>query len=158
MAPRAKTIKVGTVIPINVTQEWIDESIPCDKGLCMLTLAAIAILDVALGAGTVSNVRSTNHGITFDYSGYRILCVFDHQTGNRIFKYDEIFKKTGSMAKARAAIKPFKAKLMVESCQKAPKFAPMSAETKEKLAARPGRKRLGGKAGLRTSAGRQLSL
>jgi hypothetical protein len=154
---KARTIKVGTVIPVDVTQEWIDESIPCDKGSCMLTLAAIATLDEKLGKA-VSNVKSTNHGITFDLNGYRILCVFDHSTGHRIYKYDEVFKKTNSAVKARASVRPFRAKLMVESCQKAPVYPPMSEETKKALAAsRTTREKILVRTGLKTSNRRQLS-
>jgi hypothetical protein len=154
---RAKTLKVGTVIPIDVTQEWIDESVPCDKGLCMLTLSTISTLDTRFGAQNY-NVKSTNHGLTFDFNGYRILCVFDHQTGDRIYKYDEAFKKTKNMARARAMVKPFRAKLMVESCQKAIKYPPMSAETKARLATRPRNKKPIARAGLKAASRRQLSL
>src|SRR5262245_16464895 len=115
----AKTIKVGTVLPVKVSQGNIDKSMPCDKGSCMLTLAGIEMLQERLGPGNY-NVRSTNHGMTFDYNGYRILSVFDHQTGHRIYKYDETYKRTRSVAKAKASVKPFGAKLMIESCQKIP--------------------------------------
>jgi hypothetical protein len=154
---RVKTIKVGTAFAVYVSQEVIDESIPCDKGNCMLTMASTAMLSECFGPG-VRNVKSTNHGLTFDFNGYRILCVFDHQTGHRIYKYDEIYKKTRNMSKARASVKPFRAKLMVESCQKIPTYPPMSEETK-KLLATAARLRVGAgvKTGLRTSNRRQLS-
>jgi hypothetical protein len=154
---RTKTLKVGSVLPIDVTKEWIEESVPCDKGLCMLTLATISTLDERFGAQNY-NVKSTNHGLTFDINGYRILCVFDHNTSDRIYKYDEIFMKTGSMEKARASIRPFRSKLMVESCQKAPKYPPMSAATKTRLKSMPRKKKFVPKAGLRSVNRRQLSM
>jgi hypothetical protein len=157
MAARAKTIKVGTVIPLSVTQRNIDESIPCDKGKCMLTLSGIETLEARFGKQRY-NVKSTNHGMTFDINGYRILCVFDHNSGHRIYTYDEIFRKTRNMAKARASVKPFKAKLMVESCQKVPTFPPMSDATKKLLAARAKERGYTPKAtGIRTTNRRQLS-
>jgi hypothetical protein len=155
VAARAKTIKVGTVIPVTVTQRNIEESTPCDKGKCMLTLAGIETLEARFGKQRY-NVKSTNHGMTFDINGYRILCVFDHQTGHRIYKYDEVYRKTRNMAKARALVGPFRAKLMVESCQKVPTFPPMTEEAKQKLKAYK-RREPGARTGIKTSARRQLS-
>jgi hypothetical protein len=154
---RTKTIKVGTVIPVQVTRENIDDSVPCDKGKCMLTLGGIATLASRFGKQNY-NVKSTNHGMTFDINGYRILCVFDHKTGHRIYVYDETYRRTRSMAKARATVGPFKAKLMVESCQKVPVYPPMSAATKSALAATKARNdRNSIKTGIKTSHRRQLS-
>lgn len=152
---RAKTIKVGAVIPVRVTQQDIDNSTPCDKGNCMLTLAGMRTLKERFGDHNY-RVRSTNHGMTFDLNGYRILAVFDHQTGHRIFQYDETYKKTRSIAKARAAARPAKAKLMVESCQRIPVYPPMSEATKKVLAARAKRKDII-KSGIKASNRRQLS-
>jgi hypothetical protein len=152
-----KTPKVGTVIATQVSQENIDESIPCDKGECMLTLSFLQTLEERFGKRNY-NVKSTNHGLTCDFNGYRTLFVFDHQTGHRIYIYDETYRKTRSLAKARASAKPFRAKLMVESCQKIPTYPPMSEETKKLLAAKAtGRVGPRTKTGLRTSNRRQLS-
>jgi hypothetical protein len=130
-----KTPKVGTVIATQVSQENIDESIPCDKGECMLTLSFLQTLEERFGKRNY-NVKSTNHGLTCD----------------------ETYRKTRSLAKARASAKPFRAKLMVESCQKIPTYPPMSEETKKLLAAKAtGRVGPRTKTGLRTSNRRQLS-
>jgi hypothetical protein len=154
---RTKTIKVGTVIPVDVTRERIDQSIPCDKGNCMLTLAGIETLESRFGKQDY-NVKSTNHGMTFDINGYRILTVFNHDTGHRIYQYDETFKRTRNMAKARASVKPFRAKLMVESCQKKPVYPPMSEATKAILRQKAtGRKNNRKPTGLRRVNRRQLS-
>jgi hypothetical protein len=156
VAPRTKTIKVGTVIPVQVTREDIDASYPCDKDSCMLTRAGIRTLKERFGDDNY-RVKSTNHGMTFDIGGHRVLCVFDHQTGHRIYQYDEVYKKTRSVAKARAAAKPSKAKLMVESCQRIPVYPPMSEETKKALRERPRRKPLVGKTGIKVNNRRKLS-
>jgi hypothetical protein len=153
----SRKIKVGTVFRVSVSQKHIDESIPCDKPHCMLSLAGNSLLISQLGPRNY-NVRSTNHGMTFDVAGERILGVFDHQTGHRIYKYDEVFKKTKSMDKARSSVKPFVARLMVESCQKIPTYPPMSEEKKALLAEkRKDRVRTGAHTGLRTNKRRQLS-
>jgi hypothetical protein len=155
MAPRAKTIKVGTVIPLKITRENIDESTPCDKGTCMATLSGIETLETRFGKQNY-RVKSTNHGMTFRINGYDILTVFDHQTSHNIYQYDEIYRRTKSIAKARASVKPFRAKLMVESCQKAPVYPPMSAETKAALKGRP-RRKVVVKSGIRMSNRRKIS-
>jgi hypothetical protein len=129
---KARELKIGTKIPVQVTQEAINHSIPCQKGKCMLTLAAMVMLEALFG-DKVSKVKSTNHGITFDVGGYRFLCVFDHRTSDLIFHYDKTYRATRSMAKARASVKPFTAKLMVESRSKIPARIPMSEETKKLL-------------------------
>jgi hypothetical protein len=155
MAPRVKTIKVGTVIPLKITRENIDESTPCDKGTCMATLSGIQTLESRFGKQNY-RVRSTNHGMTFRINGYDVLTVFDHQTSHNIYQYDEIYRRTKSIAKARASVKPFKAKLMVESCQKAPIYPAMSEATKKDLASRP-RRKVVVKSGIKMSNRRQLS-
>lgn len=150
-----KTLKVGDRMSLQVQQEQIDQSIPCHKGKCMLTLAFLAVIERWFGPGNY-NVRSTNHGLTFDLDGQRYVCVFNHKTGDYIYRYDETYRKTRSAVRARATVKPFTAKLMVESRQRKPVFPPMSEETKAKLAAYPKDKR---KVGTRTvSNRRQLSL
>jgi hypothetical protein len=153
----SRAIKVGTVFPISVQQNHIDASIPCDKGHCMLSVAGRSLLITKFGPRDY-NVKSTNHGMTFDIGGHRILCVFNHQAGHFIYKYDEVFKKTKSMEKARASVKPFKAKLMVESCQKIPVYPPMSEEKKAMLAEkRKEHIRTSVHTGIRTTKRRQLS-
>lgn len=149
----ARALKVGTVMTVNVSKDNIQRSVPCDKGNCMLTLAGIEALENKFGKNNY-RVRSTNHGMTFDINGYRILTVFDHKTGHRIYQYDEIYRKTRNQGKAKASVKPFTARLMVESCQKAPVYPPMTAETKERLKGYPRRK---ARTGIRTSNRRQLS-
>jgi hypothetical protein len=158
MSKAKAKLKVGTVIPVAVTREKIDRSLPCDKGKCMLTLSGISVLESEYGPGNY-NVKSTNHGMTFDINGHRLLTVFDHLTAHRIFQYDEIYKKTRSIAKARAWVKPFKAKLMVESNQKIRRGEPMSAETKKQLRDLKARGRAVPriKSGIRMSNRRQLS-
>lgn len=155
---RTKTIKVGTVIPVDVTRPAIQASTPCDKSQCMLTMAGISTLESRFGKQNY-NVRSTNHGMQFDINGYRVLTVFDHKTGHRIYKYDETFRRTRNASKARASVSPFRAKLMVESCQRIPTYPPMSEETKKILREKAlGRKPGNGRAtGLRRSNRRQLS-
>jgi hypothetical protein len=152
---RTKKLNVGAVIPVQVTREAIEKSTPCDKGNCMLTLAGIATLESRFGKQKY-NVKSTNHGMTFDVNGYRILTVFNHGTGHKIYQYDEIYKRTRNAEKARASVKPFMAKLMVESCQKVPVYPPMSEATKQALRGRPKRKDTV-RSGIKISNRRQLS-
>jgi hypothetical protein len=153
----SRAIKVGTVFRVSVSQKHIDESVPCDKPHCMLSLAGHSLLVSQFGPRNY-NVRSTNHGMTFDIGGNRVLSVFDHASSHRIYKYDEVYKRTKSMEKARASVKPFNAKLMVESCQKIPTYPPMTEEKKALLAQRrKERLRSSAHTGIRTNQRRQLS-
>jgi hypothetical protein len=152
----ARLVKVGSVFKVPVKKEHIDKSVPCDKGHCMLTIAAIAFFVAHFGDRDF-RVRSTNHGLQFDLNGYRILCVFDHQTGHRIYKYDEVYKRTRSMERARASVKPFTAKLMIESCQRIPAYPPMSEETKALLAEKALERKTPRATGIKASNRRQLS-
>jgi len=81
-----------------------------------------------------TNIKATNHGLIFDIKGRRILTVFDTKTCEKIYNYDEIFTKTRSKEKARAAVKPFTARLMVESNTAVPPRIPMTQEQKDALA------------------------
>ncbi len=128
-----KRIKVGTAFTIPVGREHIDASDPCDKTRCMFTQAFLAYL-IALYGDRNYRMKSTNHGVIFELSGHVLTCVFDTKTAETIYRYDAIFTKTKSAEKARASVKPFKAKLMVESCVKKTVSPPMSEEKKAQLA------------------------
>lgn len=129
---RTFKISIGSRWIIPVKQEHINESDPCNKDKCMLTRALKAFL--AENFGQVNyRVKSTNHGTVFDIHGRRLTAVFDTGTGNTIYGYDQTFKKTRSKARAIAGVKPFSARIMIESNSAVPKFAPMTAEAKARL-------------------------
>ncbi len=129
-----KKFMVGSSHQVRVRADDIKDSDPCDKTNCMLTRAAMYLLLTMYGE--TFKVRSTNHGMILDIKGRRITFVFDTNTAKRIFIYDRTFTKTKSRSSAWASVKPFYAKLMVESNIVIPTPEPMSAETKALLAKR----------------------
>jgi hypothetical protein len=137
---REKTIlsrlRVGMVIPVSVAQDHIDDSDPCDKDNCMLSRAFIDLLSQS-GLSGPFRVKSTNHGVMWDLGTRRLVGVFDSKTARRIFTYDRVFKKTRSKIKAAATVKPFLARIMIESNQAKPAFPPMSEAAKAALRDRP---------------------
>ena len=153
---RKSTLKVGTVITVPVEQEHIEDSDPCNKDNCMLSRAFFAHL-VALFGDRNYKVKSTNHGVIFDLCGRRFTCVFNTKTANIIYTYDKLYTSSHSKTKARAAIKPFTARLIVEASVAVPKFPPMSEETKAKLRKYP-KVRSGFHAPTKTGTRRELSL
>lgn len=133
-----RELKVGTVIPTKVEQRHINDSDPCNKDNCMLQRSFVGQL-VSLFGGKIGDykVKATNHGLIFRLNGREFVCVFDTKTGHRIYNYDKIFKATRSKEKARASVKPFMARLIVEATRKLPVWPAMSEETKKKLRALP---------------------
>lgn len=126
-------VRVGDVIPVDVTREIIDGSTPCNKDECMLHNGFMELCKTH--ELPVQRCKATNHGLQFDVYGRRILTVFDTKTSERIYGYDETFTRTRSKEKARASVRPFKARLMVESSTAVPpKGPPMSEEQKKALA------------------------
>src|SRR5271156_2270595 len=97
-------LKVGTVIPVQVSRSHIDNSIPCDKDHCMLALAKLDYLMVKYGTERSFRLKCTNHGLQFDINGRRITVVFDTKTGNTIYEYDSIYTHTHSKKKARESV------------------------------------------------------
>lgn len=122
---------VGSSHRARVRTEDIKDSDPCNKNNCMLSRAVIYLL-VSM-YGKKFKVKSTNHGLVLDIKDRRIVFVFDTATAKRIWTYDQTFKKTKSRSAAWQTVRPFWAKLMVESNTQIPKWPAMSAETKEKL-------------------------
>src|SRR6266446_2000692 len=112
MATKTK-LGPGDVIPTPVSRQAIDRSVPCQKDQCMVYEAFMDL--VKEHELPVRRVKVTNHGLIFDIYGRRILVVFDTKTCDRIYNYDELYTKTRSMEKARASVKPFVTRLMVES-------------------------------------------
>ena len=127
------TIKTGDALCIPVAKEAISDSDPCNKDNCFLTRAFIYWLVTNYG-GTASDykVKSTNHGVVFLFKGYQLVGVFDTKTASRIYKYDAEFKRTHSKEKARMTVKPFVARIMIESKAKHVKNV-LSEEAKQKL-------------------------
>lgn len=130
---RNKTyLKVGTRFGVPVNADHIEQSIPCNKDVCMLSLAIIDYLTKTFGEHNYK-LKSTNHGSQFDIRGRRHGSVFDTKTAEKIKLYDDIFQRTGSRAKARAAIKPFKAYIMIEANTAVPAPIPMSEAKKTEM-------------------------
>lgn len=134
MAKKKHNLTIGTVWPVPVMRDQIDESTPCCKEKCMVALAFIAYIISVLGDDRVKfTVKATNHGMRLDIQGRRILFVFDSKTADRIFLYDAIFRKTRSAEKAKKAIRPFTARMMIESNSATPVYPPMTEAKKEEL-------------------------
>lgn len=137
MKKAAFKTSVGSRWNIPVKQEHIQDSDPCKKTNCMLTRALVDFLGTLFGEpASKYHVKSTNHGAIFDLHGRRLLVVFDRKTSVKIYNYDCTYTKTRNKTRAIASVKPFKAKIMIESNTAVPKYPPMSEETKAKLQAR----------------------
>jgi len=159
MANATNTLKVGTAFFSPVNPEHIQGSDPCNKDNCMLSRSLPDYL-VAKFGGKASDykIKSTNHGTTFVLKGRRYVCVFDTKTAATIYRYDEIFRRTRSKEKARASVKPFKARVMVEATQLLPKFPAMSEERKAYLRSLPKKKSAHIYVPKKTGSRRELSL
>lgn len=133
--PKMKSsFKPGDAFYVPVGQEHINDSDPCNKENCMLTRGIIAWLVANYGGDPKKfKVKSTNHGVTFILSGRRYVAVFDTKTAFRIYNYDQTYRNTRNKDAARKVIRPFKARIMIESGVAVTKWPPMSAETKAKL-------------------------
>jgi hypothetical protein len=131
-------LKTGIAFYIPVNPEHINGSDPCNKDNCSLSRGGVSWLVSTFG-GKASDykVKSTNHGMTFVMSGRRYIAVFDTKTAMRIYNYDETYRRTRSKEKARATMKPFKARLMIEATQMLPKFPAMTDERKAYLRSLP---------------------
>lgn len=141
MAKAAKSKRVfrpGDPLYIPVDNQHICDSDPCNKDNCMLTRALIAFL-VSTYGGKASDykVKSTNHGTIFELNGRKYFAVFDTKTASRIYKYDQTFRSTRSKEKARAGVRPFTTRMMIESSTAVKKGPPMSTKVKEHLRSLP---------------------
>lgn len=126
----------GSSIRILVEQRHITDSDPCNKINCMVTRAISEYLVKTYGGKLEDyKIKSTNHGTTFVLNGYKYNAVFDNKTAAHIFEYDRTYRKTGSKERARAAVRPFTARVMIESSDKVVKSPPMTEETKKRLRA-----------------------
>lgn len=136
------SFKVGGVIYVCVEDEHVQESDPCDKSNCMLTRAFSDYLVKTYG-GKHSDykVKSTNHGCIFELNGRRYVAVFDTRTARKIYVYDQTFRDTKSAAKARAGVRPFKTRILIESSSKVAAKSAMTTEVKKHLRSLPRPKR-----------------
>lgn len=156
MTSKTTRLKPGTIIPTQVAQPHIDNSDPCNKDNCMLSRAIFAHL-VSVYGDRNFRIKSTNHGVIFDLAGRRYTGLFDTKTAQKIYAYDEIFKTTHNKAKARAAIRPFKARLIIEKSMAVPVPPPMSAEDKVRIRKYPHNNNQAHRA-KKTGSRRELSL
>lgn len=124
---------VGSSHIAHVKREHINNSEPCNKDNCMLSRAVVDLLVTLYGKKF--KVKSTNHGVVLSFEGRRIVFVFDTNTAQKIWVYDNAFKKMHSVDKAWASVRPFRAKLMVESNKALPVYPVMSDATKKALRA-----------------------
>ena len=154
-----KAFKPGDALYVNVGPEHIGDSDPCNKDNCMLSRSIIDFL-VSTYGGKASDfkVKSTNHGVTFDLNGRKYVVVFDTNTARRIYKYDQTFKETRSKEKARATVRPFKTRMMIEASSAVTKWPTMSEETKSKLRALPRKDKARTHTPKATGTRRELSL
>lgn len=154
-----RTFKPGDSLYVNVGPEHIKDSDPCNKDNCMLTRALMQHLVKTYG-GKPSDykVKSTNHGTTFELGGRKYVAVFDTKTARRIYTYDQTYRDTRSKEKARAGVRPFTTRMMVEATTVATKWPPMSEETKAKLRALPSKAKVASYAPKTTGSRRELSL
>lgn len=131
--------KPGDAIYIPVDKNAISDSDPCNKENCMVNRGFKAWAEKTY-PGENLKPKSTNHGIVFQLSGRRYVAVFDTKTAFRIYNYDQTFRQTHSKEKARAAIRPFKVRMMIESSTAVARWPAMSEETKAKLRKLPRKK------------------
>jgi hypothetical protein len=141
---RVKTaLKPGDAFYIPVDEALhVRESDPCNKDNCMLSRGFIDYLVKTYG-GKPSDfkVKSTNHGVTFVLKDRRYVAVFDTKTASRIYKYDQTFRSTRSKEKARAGVRSFVARVMVEASSAVTKWPAMSEATKSHLKSLPRKKK-----------------
>lgn len=133
------SFKPGDSFTVPVKQEHINDSDPCNKDNCMVTRAIFAWLKANYGDRNF-HVKSTNHGAIFRLGNREYVLVFDHATAAKIYKYDNLWKKTRSKEQAQKVISPFKVRLMVEATRNVVVWPPMSDATKQKLRAMPRKK------------------
>lgn len=157
MSKAKPSYKPGDAIYVPVEREHINDSDPCNKENCMLTRGVVAWLMANYGEGNYK-VKSTNHGVIFEIKGRRYVAVFDTKTAFRIYNYDQTFRKTHSKEKARTGVRPFKARIMIESSVAATRWPRMSDETKKKLREYPKRRQRGEYLAKAHSVRRELSL
>lgn len=127
-----KIPKVGNVLTMPVEDPHIQGSDPCNKDNCMASRAGPDMLTKNYGERDYK-VKSTNHGMTFEINGRKYVTVFDTKTAETIYKYDEVYTRTRSKEKARASVKPFKCRLMVEATLRIPPSEPLTEERKAYL-------------------------
>lgn len=132
MAKAKKVFKPGDAFYVPVGPEHIFDSDPCNKDNCMVNRAFLSWFAQTYGHANCK-AKSTNHGIIFEHEGRKYAAVFDTKTAGRIYKYDQTFRNTRSKAKARAAVRPFTVRMMVESSTTITEGPKMSEEAKQRL-------------------------
>lgn len=138
-----RLLKPGDALYVPVGSAHICDSDPCNKDNCMLTRALIAHLVATYGGKSGDfKVKSTNHGTLFELGGRRYMAVFDTKTAARIYKYDQTYRSTRSKEKARAVVRPFTTRMMIESSSAVVKRAPMTTTVKEHLRRLKGQKKV----------------
>lgn len=136
-APKT-SFKTADVMFVKVEDEHVQESDPCNKSNCMLTRAlSDHLVKTYGGKHSQYKVKSTNHGATFELNGRRYTSVFDSKTARRIYTYDQTFRDTKSAAKARAGVRPFKTRIIIESSKRVVTKAAMTTEVKKHLRSLP---------------------
>ncbi len=149
------SFKPGDAFYVPVKKDSIDNSDPCNKDHCMVTRGFVKWGEEQY-PGVNLKPKSTNHGIIFQLNGRKYVAVFDNRTAFRIYNYDQTYRKTHSKEKARATVRPFAVRIMIESSEAIEKWPAMSEETKRKLQALPKKKK--DYAPKRSGARRELSL
>src|SRR5215468_3330126 len=129
--PRTK-FRPGDAIYLRVEREHIDDSDPCNKDECMVNRAFYSWYGNTYGHSNCK-AKSTNHGLTFELNEREYGVVFDTKTATKIYNYDSLYRRTHSKQQARASVKPFTVRLMVERSVAVTKWPKMSQETKERL-------------------------
>ena len=91
MAKVKNKFKPGDAFYVQVRQEHINDSDPCNKENCLVNGGALSWFAEKYGD---RKMKSTHHGIIFQLNGWKYVAVFDTKTAFRIYKYDQAFRST----------------------------------------------------------------
>lgn len=154
------TFRPGDALPVYVDETLhVRESDPCNKDNCMLSRAFIDHLVKTYGGKSSEyKVKSTNHGVTFVMKGRKYVAVFDTKTATKIYKYDRTFQTTKSKDKARAQVRSFTARVMIEASNAVTKWPAMTEAVKSHLRSMPRKKPNAPYVPKSTGIARELSL
>jgi hypothetical protein len=129
MRPKPR-LKKGAALFAAITQAIIETAMPCAKDACVVTMAVHAALSKLYGRRNYY-IKTVSNGVAFTLDGRRYVAVFQPAVAKKIVRFDEVFRRTGSVEHARAVLKPFKAELtIVRASTIAP---PASAARKEAI-------------------------
>jgi hypothetical protein len=105
-------LKKGAALIAAITQAIIGTAMPCAKDACVVTMAVHAALCNLYGRRNYY-IKTVSNGVAFTLDGRRYVAVFQPAVAKKIVRFDEVFRRTGSIEQARAVLKPFKAELTV---------------------------------------------